>query len=71
MADFVASFAAIPDDYDHRRLGQQPRAYPTTPVAAPFQKECGKCHVIDGFTEGGLRDAPGSLAGDLPGGSPG
>jgi mono/diheme cytochrome c family protein len=29
------------------------------PGLAPFQKECGKCHVIDGMSEGGLRESPG------------
>jgi ubiquinol-cytochrome c reductase cytochrome b subunit len=24
----------------------------------PFQKDCGTCHVIEGLTEGGTRDAP-------------
>ena len=28
------------------------------PGLAPFEKECGTCHAIDGFTDGGERDAP-------------
>jgi ubiquinol-cytochrome c reductase cytochrome b subunit len=57
VADFVASFAHIPegttsDDWinspgvsDHKGL-------------EPFLQECGTCHVIDGLTKGGTRDAP-------------
>ncbi|MGE3820389.1 MAG: cytochrome c, partial [Isosphaeraceae bacterium] len=28
------------------------------PGLEPFQEECGECHVIEGMTEGGTRDAP-------------
>ena len=28
------------------------------PGLAPFEKDCGTCHVVDGLTEGGMRDAP-------------
>jgi quinol-cytochrome oxidoreductase complex cytochrome b subunit/mono/diheme cytochrome c family protein len=58
VADFVASFAAIPDDLTIDDWANSP-GVSEHPGAAPFQKECGKCHVIDGFTDGGLRDAPG------------
>ena len=57
VADFVASFAAIPADRRPRN-GSIARASPTTPASQPFQKECGTCHVIDGLSEGGTRDAP-------------
>jgi len=34
---------------------------------APFLKECGTCHAIEGFSEGGTRDAPGLFGcGSLP-----
>ena len=62
VADFVASFAAIPDDLTVDDWANTPGAS-DHPGAALFQKECGKCHVIDGFTDGGLRDAPGPLLG--------
>jgi ubiquinol-cytochrome c reductase cytochrome b subunit len=58
VADFVTSFAAIPDDLTIDDWANSP-GVSDHPGAAPFQKECGKCHVIDGFTDGGLRDAPG------------
>jgi ubiquinol-cytochrome c reductase cytochrome b subunit len=57
VADFVASFAAIPDgtttDDWLNSAGVSDH-----PGLAPFQKECGQCHVIDGLSEGGTRDAP-------------
>jgi ubiquinol-cytochrome c reductase cytochrome b subunit len=34
----------------------------------PFQKECGACHVIDGLSEGGTRDAPIASPGACPSG---
>jgi ubiquinol-cytochrome c reductase cytochrome b subunit len=58
VADFVASFATIPDDLTVDDWANS-AGVSDHPGAAPFQKECGKCHVIDGFTDGGLRDAPG------------
>jgi ubiquinol-cytochrome c reductase cytochrome b subunit len=57
VADFVASFAAIP-------AGTTPEEWLNTkgvsdhPGIEPFQKECGTCHVIEGLSEGGARDAP-------------
>jgi ubiquinol-cytochrome c reductase cytochrome b subunit len=57
VARFVASFAEIPAD-------QSPEEWLNSPGVAdhpglePFQKECGTCHIIDGLTEGGTRDAP-------------
>jgi ubiquinol-cytochrome c reductase cytochrome b subunit len=58
VADFVASFASVadnmtPDDWVNSA------GVSDHPGSAPFQKECGQCHVIDGLTEGSLRDAPG------------
>lgn len=58
VADFVASFAAIPDDMTTTDWVNS-AGVSDHPGLAPFQKECGKCHVIDGLSEGGLRDAPG------------
>ncbi len=57
VAEFVASFAAIPDDSTVDEWLNSP-GVSDHPGLAPFQKECGKCHVIDGVSEGGLRDAP-------------
>ena len=57
VARFVASFATIPPD-------QSPEEWLNSPGVADhpglelFQKECGTCHVIDGLSEGGTRDAP-------------
>jgi ubiquinol-cytochrome c reductase cytochrome b subunit len=61
VADFVASFARIPADIT-------PDEWLNLPEVAkhkgnePFQKECGQCHKIEGYTEGGTRDAPGLFA---------
>ena len=58
VADFVASFAAIPDDMTPDDWASSP-GVSDHPGLASFQNECGKCHVVDGLaTEGGLRDAP-------------
>ncbi len=57
VADFVASFAAIADDETTDDWLSSP-GVSDHPGFAPFQKECGQCHVIDGFTDGGTRDAP-------------
>jgi ubiquinol-cytochrome c reductase cytochrome b subunit len=57
VADFVASFAAMPDDMTPDDWLNSP-GVSDHPGLAPFQKECGQCHVIDGFTDGGMRDAP-------------
>jgi ubiquinol-cytochrome c reductase cytochrome b subunit len=58
VADFVASFAAIPDDLTTDDWVGSP-GVADHPGAEPFKKECGQCHVIDGFTEGGTRESPG------------
>ena len=57
VADFVASFAAIPDDMTPDDWLNSP-GVSDHPGLTAFQNECGKCHVIDGLSEGGLRDAP-------------
>jgi ubiquinol-cytochrome c reductase cytochrome b subunit len=57
VADFVATFPAIPPDLTAEEwLNRDDVA--NHPGLGPFQKECGTCHVIDGLTEGGTRDAP-------------
>jgi ubiquinol-cytochrome c reductase cytochrome b subunit len=57
VADFVASFARIsPDTTPDEWLASSGVA--DHPGLAPFQKECGTCHAIDGLSEGGVRDAP-------------
>ena len=38
-----------PRRHDPRGVAQQP-GWPTIPGLEPFQKECGKCHVIEGST---------------------
>jgi ubiquinol-cytochrome c reductase cytochrome b subunit len=57
VADFVASFAKISDDMTIEEWLNSP-GLTNHPGYEPFQKECGQCHKIEGFTEGGLRDAP-------------
>ena len=57
MADFVASFAQIPADMTPDEWLNSP-GVAEHPGSEPFQKECGQCHMIEGFTEGGMRDAP-------------
>src|SRR5262249_20077236 len=65
VADFVATFARIPAD-------MTPDEWLTSsgvadhPGLAPFQKECGTCHTIEGFTEGGVRESPGLFAWGSP-----
>ena len=57
VADFVASFARIDADQTPEEWLNSPEVA-DHPGSAPFEKECGTCHVVDGLTEGGLRDAP-------------
>jgi ubiquinol-cytochrome c reductase cytochrome b subunit len=57
VADFVASFAKIPEDVTPDEWLNSP-GVSDHPGVAPFQKECGNCHEIEGLTEGGTRDAP-------------
>jgi ubiquinol-cytochrome c reductase cytochrome b subunit len=57
VADFVASFSRIPDDLTADEwVNSLESSKP--PGLEPFQKECGTCHVVDGLSEGGTRDAP-------------
>jgi ubiquinol-cytochrome c reductase cytochrome b subunit len=57
VADFVASFALIPDDTTPDDWLNSP-GVSDHPGLAPFQKECGTCHAVEGLSEGGTRDAP-------------
>jgi ubiquinol-cytochrome c reductase cytochrome b subunit len=57
VADFVATFASIPE-------GLTPIDWLRSPEVVkhagrePFVEECGSCHVIEGLTKGGMRKAP-------------
>jgi ubiquinol-cytochrome c reductase cytochrome b subunit len=57
VARFVASFADIPEDETPEEWLGRPEVA-DHPGLEPFQKECGTCHVIEGLSEGGTRDAP-------------
>jgi hypothetical protein len=57
VADFVASFAAIPDDMTPDDWLKSP-GVSGHPGFENFKEECGQCHVIEGFTKGGMRRAP-------------
>jgi ubiquinol-cytochrome c reductase cytochrome b subunit len=57
VADFVGSFADIPADVTVDEWLNTPKVS-NHPGLTPFQNECGTCHAIDGFTDGGARDAP-------------
>jgi ubiquinol-cytochrome c reductase cytochrome b subunit len=65
VADFVASFPLIESDMTPQEWLSTP-GLSDHPGYEPFQKECGQCHVIEGYTEGGLRDAPGLFAWGSP-----
>lgn len=58
VADFVASFASIPADLTTDEWLNQPEVA-KHPGNELFQKDCGQCHKIEGYTDGGVRDAPG------------
>jgi len=65
VADFVASFASIPADLTPDEWLNLPEVT-NHPGNEPFQKDCGQCHAIDGYAEGGLRDSPGLFAWGSP-----
>jgi ubiquinol-cytochrome c reductase cytochrome b subunit len=65
VADFVASFARISPDATPDEWLASPEVA-KHPGLEPFQKECGSCHAIEGFTEGGTRDATGLFAWGSP-----
>ncbi len=65
VADFVAAFATIAPDTAPDEWLSRPEVA-NHPGLAPFQKECGTCHIVDGFTEGGMRDAPNLFAWGSP-----
>lgn len=56
VAEFVASFATIPPDTTPDEWLSSPEVAKHAGLG-PFQKECGTCHAIDGFTDGGTRDS--------------
>jgi len=62
---FVASFANIPADMTTDEWLNSP-GVSDHPGLDPFRKECGTCHVIEGLSEGGTRDAPGLFAWGSP-----
>lgn len=57
VADFVASFAAIPQDLSPQEW-LNTKAVSEHPGLELFTKECGTCHAVEGLTEGGKQDAP-------------
>jgi len=65
VAEFVASFAAIPEDQTVDEWLNTPGVV-DHPGNELFQKDCGTCHMIDGYTDGGLRDAPDLFAWGSP-----
>ncbi len=56
VAAFVATFAQIPDDVTSDEWTVDPVVF-AHPGAELFVNECGKCHVVNGLTEGG-EDSP-------------
>lgn len=65
VADFVATFASIPADLTSDEWLNDPKVA-KHPGNELFQKDCGGCHKIEGYTEGGTRDAPGLFAWGSP-----
>jgi ubiquinol-cytochrome c reductase cytochrome b subunit len=65
VADFTASFAQIPADMSIDEWLNSP-GVADHPGNELFQKDCGKCHAIEGYTEGGLRDSPNLFAWGSP-----
>jgi ubiquinol-cytochrome c reductase cytochrome b subunit len=57
VADFVASFAAVPPEATPAEWLEGPKVA-GHPGRKPFVKDCGRCHVVPGLTEGGVEDAP-------------
>lgn len=61
VAHFVATFAEIGPDTTPDEWLSQP-GVDSHPGYKPFVEDCGKCHVVEGLTEGGLRDSPNLFA---------
>ncbi|WP_422929929.1 cytochrome b N-terminal domain-containing protein [Singulisphaera sp. PoT] len=61
VAKFVASFAEIGPDTTPEEWLSQPGIV-DHPGYKPFTEDCGKCHVVEGLTEGGLKDSPNLFA---------
>ncbi|MDX2038007.1 MAG: cytochrome b N-terminal domain-containing protein [Isosphaeraceae bacterium] len=56
VADFVASFASIPEDMTTEEWAGSPKVN-EHPGLEPFVEECGKCHKVRDLTDGG-EEAP-------------
>ena len=65
VADFTASFAQIPADMSIDEWLNSP-GVADHPGNELFQKDCGKCHAIEGYTDGDLRDSPNLFAWGSP-----
>ncbi|WP_337177349.1 cytochrome bc complex cytochrome b subunit [Paludisphaera sp.] len=65
VAEFVATFARIPEDHTVDDWLNTP-GVTEHPGYDLFVEDCGKCHMIDGFTDGGLRDSPDLFAWGSP-----
>ncbi len=65
VAEFVASFAEIEADTTPEEWLNRP-GLSDHPGFKPFVEDCGKCHVVDGLSEGGLRDSPNLFAWGSP-----
>jgi ubiquinol-cytochrome c reductase cytochrome b subunit len=65
VVEFVGSFARIPRDTTVEEWLNSP-GVSDHPGLAPFQKDCGSCHAIEGLSEGGTRDAPNLFAWGSP-----
>jgi ubiquinol-cytochrome c reductase cytochrome b subunit len=57
VADFVASFADVPEDMTPVDWLNSP-GVSDHPGLKPFEKECGACHKVEELSEGGMREAP-------------
>jgi ubiquinol-cytochrome c reductase cytochrome b subunit len=65
VTEFVASFARIAPDMTTEEWLNSPGVSDHRGLA-PFQKECGSCHAIDGLSDGGTRDSPNLFAWGSP-----
>ena len=65
VADFVATFASIPATMTPAEW-KQSLGSGEHPGQEAFETECGQCHKIEGFTDGGQRKAPNIFAWGSP-----
>lgn len=61
VADFVASFATVSPETTPAEWLVDPKVV-RHPGLKPFVRECGRCHVVPGLTQGGIADAPALFA---------